>query len=83
MVLSWSRTLYVEFVDRADTATFIRCHLNAFRSFGGAPETGLYDRTKLVVLGLDEKGEPKWNERFLDFALQLGFGIRLCRGYRP
>ncbi|MEX1336759.1 IS21 family transposase [Hydrogenibacillus schlegelii] len=83
MVLSWSRALYVEFVDRADTATFIRCHLNAFRYFGGVPETCLYDRTKLVVLGLDEKGEPKWNERFLDFALQLGFGIRLCQGYRP
>lgn len=83
MVLSWSRALYVEFVDRADTATFIRCHLNAFRYFGGVPETCLYDRTKLVVLGLDENGEPKWNERFLDFALRLGFAIRLCQGYRP
>ncbi|MBE3584426.1 MAG: IS21 family transposase [Limnochordaceae bacterium] len=83
MVLSWSRAVYVEFTDRADTATFIRCHLNAFRYFGGVPETCLYDRTRLVVLGLDEHGEPQWNERFLDFALRVGFAIRLCQGYRP
>ena len=28
MVLGWSRAIYVEFVRRADVATFIRCHLN-------------------------------------------------------
>lgn len=83
MVLSWSRALYVEFVERADTATFIRCHLNAFAYFGGVVQGCLYDRTKLVVLGRDEVGEVQWNERFLDFALRLGFEIRLCRGYRP
>jgi transposase len=25
MVLAWSRAVYVEFVDRADTPSFIRC----------------------------------------------------------
>ena len=30
MVLRWSRAIYVEFVRRADTASFIRCHINAF-----------------------------------------------------
>src|SRR5262245_21263078 len=43
MVLSWSRLLYVEFVRRADVATFMRCHLNAFERFGGVPRTCLYD----------------------------------------
>jgi transposase len=83
MVLSWSRALYVEFVPRADTPTFIRCHLHAFAYFGGIVEHCLYDRTKLVVLGLAETGEVQWNAQFLDFALRLGFGIRLCQGYRP
>ena len=37
MVLSWSRSIYVEFVRRADTASFIQCHVNAFEHFGGVP----------------------------------------------
>lgn len=83
MVLSWSRALYVEFVPRANTATFIRCHLHGFEYFGGVVQHCLYDRTKLVALGLDEAGEVRWNEQFLDFALRLGLQIRLCQGYRP
>jgi transposase len=53
MVLSWSRMLYLEFVRRADTSMFLRCHLHAFEYFGGLPQQCLYDRTKLVVLGTD------------------------------
>lgn len=82
LVLGWSRATYVEFVPRADTATFIRCHLNAFTYIGGIPRRCLYDNTKLVVLDRDEEGEPIWNEKFLDFALRLGFEIKLCRPYR-
>ncbi|MBX5468199.1 MAG: hypothetical protein K6U14_12020 [Firmicutes bacterium] len=35
MVGSWSRALDVEFVPRADVATFIRCHLHAVEAVGG------------------------------------------------
>ncbi|MGH7397963.1 MAG: IS21 family transposase [Candidatus Rokuibacteriota bacterium] len=45
MVRAWSRLLYVEFIRRADVASFIRCHLNAFERFGGLPRTCLYDNT--------------------------------------
>jgi transposase len=83
LVLSWSRAIYAEFAPRADVATFIRCHLRAFERLGGVPRTCLYDNAKVVVLGRDAAGEPVWNERFLDFALRLGFEIRLCRPYRP
>ncbi len=83
MVLSWSRMLYLEFVRRADTSTFLRCHLHAFEYFGGVPQRCLYDRTKLVVLGTDAAGAPLWNERFLDFALRLGVDAKLCHAYRP
>lgn len=82
MVLSWSRAMYVEFVQRADLVTFIRCHLNAFAYLGGIPERCLYDNSKLVVIDRDEDGQPIWNTRFLDFSLRLGFDIRLCRPYR-
>jgi transposase len=82
MVLTWSRLLYVEFIRRADVATFIRCHLHAFERFGGVPRHCLYDNTKVVVLGRDVAGVPRWNTTFLDFALRVGFDARLCRPYR-
>src|SRR5919108_48352 len=83
LVLSWSRALYVEFVRRADTATFLRCHVNAFGALGGVPQRCLYDNPKIVVLDRDEAGQPVWNPRFLDFALRVGFAAALCHPYRP
>jgi transposase len=83
MVLAWSRALYVEFIRKADVGTFLRCHLNAFRSFGGVPERCLYDNAKVVVLERTEAGEPIFNPRFLDFARRVGFGIQICHPYRP
>ena len=82
VVLGWSRAIYVEFVRRADVATFIRCHLNALEYFGGVPRRCLYDNAKVVVLGRDENGGIRWNSHMLDFARRLGFELRLCRPYR-
>jgi len=82
LVLSWSRALYVEFIQRADVASFIRCHLHAFRHLGGAPKRCLYDNAKVVVLHRDALGAPEWNPRFLDLSLRLGFDLQLCRPYR-
>jgi len=82
LVLSWSRAIYVEFVERADVATFLRCHLRAVAHLGGAPRRCLYDNAKVVVLGRDQNGQPVWNTRFLDFALRLGVDAQLCRPYR-
>jgi len=82
MILSWSRATYVEFVERADTVTFLRCHVHAFEHFGGTPRRCLYDNTKLVVLRRDGEGRPVWNERFVDFAATVGFDVKLCRVYR-
>ncbi len=58
MVVSWSRMLYLEFIRRADTSTFIRCHLHTFEYFGGIPQRCPYDRTKLVILGAGAAGAP-------------------------
>jgi transposase len=83
MVLSWSRAIYVEFIRRADVASFLRCHLHAFTAFGGVPRRCLYDNTKVVVLERSDTGEPVFNPRFLDFSLRVGFGVQLCHPYRP
>ena len=82
MVLSWSRAIYVEFVRRADTASFIQCHVNALEYFGGVPRRCLYDNAKVVTLGRDQEGRTEWNRRMLDFALRVGFELRLCQPYR-
>lgn len=81
MVLSYSRMIYVEFVEHQDLSTFIRCHIHAFEALG-IPETVLYDNLKAVVLGRDEEGKPQFNTRFVDFALTLGFRPRVCKPYR-
>ena len=41
----------------------------------------LYDNAKVVVVGRDQSGRPEWNSRLLDFRLQTGFEMRLCRPY--
>lgn len=38
---------------------------------------------KTVVLGLDERGETRWNPLLVDFARYWGFTPRACRAYRP
>ena len=82
MVLGFSRAIYVELVRRANVATFIRCHINAFEYFGGVPRRCLYDNAKVVVVERDEEGRHEWNSRMLDFARRVGFELRLCRPYR-
>ena len=36
----------------------------------------------MVTLGRDEEGRTEWNRRMLDFALRLGFELKLCQPYR-
>ena len=72
----------MELVRRADTAAFIQCQLNAFEYLGGVPRRCLYDNAKVITLGRDEEKRPVWNERMLDFALRVGFELRLCQPYR-
>ena len=46
------------------------------------PGCRLYDNAKLVTLSRDEEGRTEWNRRMLDFALRLGFELKLCQPYR-
>ena len=82
MTMGCSRPCYMEMVSRADAAAFIQCHVNAFEYLYGMPWLCLYDKAKVVTLRWDEEKHPIWNRRILDFALRVGFEVRLCRPYR-
>lgn len=83
MVLGFSRMRYIEFVTDMSTATLIKCHINAFRYFGGYTEEILYDNMKQVVIKrLLKQSDSELNKQFEDFAGFYGFKPVLCRPYR-
>ena len=83
MILGYSRMRYIEFVTDMSTNTLIRCHINAFRYFGGYPEEILYDNMKQVVIKrLMKQSESELNKQFEDFSGFYGFKPVLCRPYR-
>ena len=78
IALGWSRAIYVEFVRRADAATFMGCHLGAFE-YWGVSRRCLDDNAKVVVLGGDKEGRPDWNRWVLRLSLWAGFEVGLFR----
>ena len=83
MILGYSRNRYIEFVTDMSTSTLIRCHINAFRYFGGYPEEILYDNMKQVVVKrLLKQKDSTLNSQFEDFCGFYGFKPILCRPYR-
>ena len=83
MILGYSRMRYIEFVTDMSTSTLIRCHINAFRYFGGYPEEILYDNMKQVVIKiLLKQSDSELNKQFEDFAGFYGYKPVLCRPYR-
>jgi transposase len=81
-VLSYSRMRFVCFTKRCDTASLIRCMLDACEYFEGLPTTILTDRMKSVLLQMDGK-TPQWNSQFADFLTAIGLTARVCRPYTP
>ena len=82
MILGASRMRYIEFAKRCDLPSLERCMLNAFKYFGGVPETVLTDNMKTVVDRRDGK-KIIWNEKFLAFAIDIGFVPKVCKVRRP
>jgi transposase len=82
MTLGWSRASYLEFTVSADAAWWLRCHVHAFRYFGGIPRVMLHDNLKTAVLQRDADGTVHWNPRYLDFADYYGFTPKPCQPYR-
>ena len=78
IVLACSRMMYVEFTTSMKLPWLIRCHMAAFRFFGGWPIEILYDNMKQVRLGPD-----RWNPLFADFVEHYGIVAKTCRIRRP
>lgn len=82
MVLSYSRRLYIEFTVSQEMEDFLRCHVNAFESFGGrCPKVILYDNLKSVVKWR-QKRLIRFNRRFQEFAGVYPFEPRPCNPRR-
>lgn len=82
MTLGHSRALFVEVCTDEQLPTLLRAHEAAFEALGGVPREILYDHMRTVILGYDDRGEPKWHPVFKDFARYWGFRPRLCQAYR-
>lgn len=82
MTLSHSRHSYEEVVLRQDVESFIRCHENAFASFGGVPAETKIDNLKSGVLQA-HLYEPQLNAAYQAFANHAGFVIHPCDAYQP
>lgn len=82
MVLGYSRQMYIEFVERCTMMTFLDCHQNAFRFFGGTSAEILYDNMKNVVVRR-HVGRAQFNATFLDFAAHYGYKPVACPPYSP
>lgn len=77
--LGHSRALFADVTTDTRTPTLLQMQEAAFEQLGGVPREILYDRMKTVVLGLDERGETRWNPLLVDFARYWGFTPRACR----
>jgi len=83
LVLGFSRTDYVEFMDRCTLETLLDGHIRGFKYLGGVPAEILYDNMKHVVVGRDAAGKPIFNPECLHFAHHYGFQPKACAPYSP
>lgn len=82
MTLSYSRYMYVEIVFDQKVQTFIECHRNSFKYFGGVPKIVKIDNLKAAILEADFY-EPTVQKSYAMFATHYGFLPEPCRVYTP
>ena len=80
--LGYSRRFHFWCTDSQDAEHTYEGLIRSCEYFGGVTEEVLVDNQKSAVLEASNAGQPKFNERFVDLALQYGFSPRACRPYR-
>jgi len=80
--LSYSRLDYYEKVYDQKVETFIKCHINAFKFFGGIPEYVKIDNLKAAILEASFY-EPIYQSLYKQFADYYKFKIIPCRVREP
>ena len=82
MILGYSRTPYIHFTLSMRSSDLLRCHIDAFKYFGGVPAEILYDNMRTAFVA-DESGEFHVQKDLLSFAAHYGFQPKRCRVRRP
>lgn len=82
MSLSYSRYMYACIVFDQSVKTFIQCHVNAFKYFGGVTETVKIDNLKAAIVQADFY-EPITQRTYASFAAHYGFWAEPCRVATP
>ena len=79
--LKYSRWIYAEFHDNMRYETLVRCILRCFEDLGGVPWVLVFDNMSTVVHTVAERdpdGNPVWNQKFRQFASEMGFHPEVC-----
>ena len=82
MTLSHSKHAYEELVWSQKMESFFRSHENAFKAFGGVPESVKIDNLKSAVLTANLY-EPEINPAYLAFCDHWGIAPNPCAPYHP
>ncbi|MEA3280143.1 MAG: IS21 family transposase [Thermodesulfobacteriota bacterium] len=82
MKMSYSRLDFYKTVYNQRVETFIDCHEEAFKYFGGVPECVRIDNLKAAILKANFY-EPVYQRMYKNFADYYGFQIIPCRTYHP
>jgi len=82
IVLSCSRKAYSESVFHQTTEAFLRCLENAFRHFGGVPQTLVIDNLRAAVSKADWY-DPEIVPKLQSFCLHYGTAILPNKPYMP
>ena len=82
MRLSYSRLDYYEVVHDQKVETFLKCHINAFKYFGGIPQIVKIDNLKSAILEANFY-EPYYQTHYKSLSEHYGFDIVTCRVYSP
>ena len=82
VIESYSRMLYVEFTHSQKQEVLHSCLFNAFKYFGGTPETVLVDN--MVTAVIDRQGRLiRFNDSFLDFLRPFHIVPKACNIRAP
>jgi transposase len=82
MVLCFSRYMFAQIVFEQSVKTFIQCHINTLRYFGGVPQIVKIDNLKAGVMDTNFY-EPVIQRTYAAFAAHYGFLPQPCRVYTP
>ena len=86
-LLTWLNSLFISISSITlylfiNTETFLMCHINAFRNFGGVPKLVRIDNLKAAILEANFY-EPVYQRAYKTMSEHYGYEIIPCRVRKP